>query len=351
MAGMRLMQRMNRAIELYQNAADRRWRVPPTMTVLPAAGAPVLYYLAPAENSPSGGVKVIYRHVEILNEIGINAAVFHKERGFSCDWFEHRAPVVSADNIQFRENDVLVVPECYGAGLHTLPPRIRKVIFNQGAHHTFDRVKLDPGAPGAPYRSIENLEGILTVSEDSAELLRYAFPEIEVSVARNVVDSSIFRLRERPASKRISDVPSRRTAELEQLLHILHSNGDMVRGNWFLEAISGRPEVEMGNVLRESSIFMSLSDRDGFGLPPAEAMATGCYVVGYAGGGGNEYFDSSYSTKVSDSTGMIRAVLAAMDLPEHEREEKGIKASARIHSHYTQDGLRGDLERFYGRFL
>ncbi|OIH83329.1 hypothetical protein BLJ79_14605 [Arthrobacter sp. UCD-GKA] len=107
----------------------------------------------------------------------------------------------------------------------------------------------------------------------------------------------------------------------------------------------------MGDILRRSSIFMSLSDRDGFGLPPAEAMATGCFVVGYAGGGGNEFFDAAYSRQVSDTTGMVREMLAAMNLSDREREEYGSKAAARIRNHYTQDGLRDDLDRFYGRIL
>lgn len=348
---MQLKRGINEAIGRYQKAADRRWRIPPTFTVLPATGEPVVYYLSPAENSPSGGVKVIYRHVEFLNEMGIRSAVLHKESNFSCTWFEHRAPVVSADSIQFRQNDILVVPECYGPGMDKLLPDVRKIVFNQGAHHTFDRVDLVPGAPGEPYRSLQNLEGILTVSADGAELLRYAFPEVEISVARNVVDPTIFKLRDKRAPKRISYVPSRRTDELDQLLHVLHANGALAEGGWTIEPLSGLPESGMGNALRETSIFMSLSDRDGFGLPPAEAMATGCYVVGYSGGGGNEYFDSSYATKVTDSTGMIRGLLAALSMTDDEREELGARASARIHGYYNQEGLRADLEQFYGRLL
>lgn len=348
---MRLFQSLNRAILGYQNAADRRWRIPPRITVLPAAAAPTVYYLSPAERSPSGGVKVIYRHVEMLNHMGIDAAVLHPEHGFTCDWFEHNAPVISAKDIKFHANDILVIPECYGVGLHTLPANMRKVVFNQGPHHTFDQIDFDATESGAPYRGVPHLEGILTVSQDGADLLKYAFPWMDVSVARNVIDPITFRLREEPAPRRISYVPSRREAELDQVLHVLRANGAMTAGGWQVERIQGRSETEMGNILRRSSIFMSLSDRDGFGLPPAEAMATGCYVVGYAGGGGNEFFDPAYSRQVIDSTGLVKEMLAAMNLNDQEREEYGIKAASRIRNHYTQDGLRDDLGRFYGRLL
>ncbi|MFL4473463.1 glycosyltransferase [Paeniglutamicibacter sp. MACA_103] len=348
---MKLIHLANRAILGYQNAADRRWRIPPRITVLPATDRTTIYYLSPAENTPSGGVKVIYRHVEILNDMGIAAAVFHQEDGFVCDWFDHRAPVVSAKSLRFHANDILVVPECYGFGFAAIPEQIRKVVFNQGPHHTFDQINFNETESGAPYRNVANLEGILTVSEDGAQLLRYAFPWIDVAVARNVISPINFRMRETTAPRRISYVPSRRQAELEQVLHVLRSNGVMAEGGWQVEPISGRSESETGNILRQSSIFMSLSDRDGFGLPPAEAMATGCYVVGYAGGGGNEFFDASYSRQVVDSTGMVREMIAAMLLSDQQREEYGAKASARIRGQYSHEGLRDDLERFFGRLL
>jgi glycosyltransferase involved in cell wall biosynthesis len=44
--------------------------------------------------------------------------------------------------------------------------------------------------------------------------------------------------------------------------------------------------------LSESAIYFSTSLYEGFGLPPIEAMACGCIVVGFHGGGGLEYASS-----------------------------------------------------------
>jgi hypothetical protein len=39
-----------------------------------------IFYLCPDLRSPIGGVKQIYRHVEILDSAGFNATVLHHER-------------------------------------------------------------------------------------------------------------------------------------------------------------------------------------------------------------------------------------------------------------------------------
>ena len=43
-------------------------------------------------------------------------------------------------------------------------------------------------------------------------------------------------------------------------------------------------------ILQKSSIFLSFSTQEGFGLPPLEAALSGSMVVGYTGEGAKEYF-------------------------------------------------------------
>ena len=97
------------AASRYRERAEARWRRMPNMRVLPATGAPTVYYLTTHGSTPQGGVRVSYRHVDVLNEIGIKAAVLHLTRGFRPTWFESSTPVVSEETIRFRENDILVV--------------------------------------------------------------------------------------------------------------------------------------------------------------------------------------------------------------------------------------------------
>jgi Glycosyl transferases group 1 len=338
-------------IEGRRQARDLRWRQLPHLTVRTSTSEPSVYYLTPVEKSPSGGVKVIYRHVDELNALGIPAAVVHDRDRFRCEWFENRTRVVSASNLRLEKNDLLVLPECYGAGFGGVPPGVRVVVFNQGPHHTFDQVPLDPLSPGAPYADLVGLEGILTVSQDGSDLLRLAFPDVRVSIARNAIDERVFHPNEGVLSRRISYVPSRRTAEMQQLLHLLNARPEISGGTWQLSPLRGLTEMGMADALRDSAIFLSLSERDGFGLPPAEAMACGSYVVGYPGGGGREFFEPTYCSPAHSTTEVFLALIEAMHWPDPVRRELGAKASARILGHYTPEGLRADLLAFYGGLL
>lgn len=326
-------------------AADLRWRQPPAMTVHPASGSPTVYYLSPHLPEPSGGVKVMYRHVDLLNEMGVSAAVLHEPDGFRCTWFANETRIVSASTIRLCANDILVIPECYGPGLPVLPPDVRKFIFNQGAYHTFDLIDLESTKARAPYAEVPNLLGILTVSRDSADLLSFSFPELAVFGTRPVIDAKLFHPGPQPGARKLAFLPERRAAEQHQLLHMLRGR-DV---DWELVPISGMTEAQVAATMREAAVFLSFSEREGFGLPPAEAMASGCYVIGYDGGGGREFFDPAYCAPVADQTSFAKAVVQAVSRPIDELAALGAKASEQVLGTYTVDGLREDLQAVYGQ--
>ncbi|UJP08883.1 glycosyltransferase [Microbacterium sp. KUDC0406] len=340
-------QLLRAALRNYSTRADLRWRKIPSFEVLPATSERAVYYLTPHSDGPHGGIRVAFRHVDLLNAIGIRSAVLYPKGTRRPAWFESSTPMVTADTVEFHADDILVVPEVYGPMLTALRDDIRVLIFNQGAYITFNHVDLTTSHPGAPYSTLSRFEGIMTVSEDSAELLGLAFPEAQIDIARPVVDSSIFYADERPRSKTIAYVPTRRADELHQVLHILRARGT----TWELRALQGLTEKAVGEALRSTSIFLSLSERDGFGLPPAEAMACGNYVVGYHGGGGREFFDPAFSRTTTSTIDLISALEQAMSAPLDLLARKGRAASDSVLNAYSEDGLRDDLARIYSRLI
>jgi hypothetical protein len=337
-----------------QRARDLSWRrIPPFATGPGGSGSATVYYLAPDLVHPSGGVRNIYRHVDLLNAAGVDAAVVHTSPGFRCDWFMGDTRVVHPGGVVLRPEDVLVVPECYGPGLGQVPDGPRAVLFNQGAYHTFDLIPYETTGPGAPYAGLGAV-ALLTVSQDSAALLAYAFPDLPVHLARLVVDGAVFHPADSRPARRIAYLTHRRPEEREQLRHLLRARGRLA--GWELVPIAGRTERETAEIMRSSAVFLSFSERDGFGLPPAEAMASGCYVVGYHGQGGREFFDPAYCSPVADGDllGFARALedaCAAYDADPDAFGKLGRAASERILDAYSAEGLRADLLAFYGPLL
>ena len=70
-----------------------------------------LVYLCPETDGPVGGIKVIYRHVEALNRLGVPAFILHPHApAFRYEWSEHAVPFLSSLTLS-RFSDFIIVPE------------------------------------------------------------------------------------------------------------------------------------------------------------------------------------------------------------------------------------------------
>ena len=71
-----------------------------------------IYYFCPDIDTPSGGMRRLYRHVEILSRHGFSAAILHTAEPVKMSWFASEAPVryLSAGET-LGSDDILVIPE------------------------------------------------------------------------------------------------------------------------------------------------------------------------------------------------------------------------------------------------
>lgn len=307
-------------------------------------------YVAPDISTPSGGVKTIYRHVDVLHRAGFDASVLHAGRGFRCTWFENATPVTSMDEVPKHDLDVLVIPETYG-------PRsaerirlkvnsvfgikrpvtydltgIRKLVFNQSGYYTFSRYPVDGGDRTSPYAHPE-VEGALVVSEDTRAYLSLAFPELAIHRVRPSIRTDVFHDAE-DRKRQIAYMPWKNPKEVAQVLHLLRFMGAL--DGWTLAPIQGVPEREVARILRESAFFLTFAYPEGFNLPPLEAMASGSVVVGYHGFGGREYFRPGLCVPVETGDVQVFARTAAEALREWEREPGALRAMGRAASEFAR---------------
>ena len=151
-----------------------------------------IYYVSPDLNKPTGGVRVIYRHVEILNRNGFDASVLHARPGFRATWFENSAPVAYLPNVLVaRDRDIVVFPEIMAGDVLTRFSGARKVILNQGFFLTFAEETFDPTCMESPYRH-SDLCAVLVNSRAGKEYLGHVFEKLPLHHVRVSIDPTLF---------------------------------------------------------------------------------------------------------------------------------------------------------------
>jgi glycosyltransferase involved in cell wall biosynthesis len=312
-----------------RRAVTARWsnkyQVPRLRTEMSSTAAPSVWMICPDWDKPAGGIRKQYRAVDALNAAGVPAAIVHKRAGFACSWFSHSTRIVAAADVVVGPSDVIVVPEVYGPAILDLPAGVRQVIFNQNAYLTLGSLTTGGAAAAAPYTDNPDLGAIIAVSDENAELLRHAFPDAPVRRIRLGIDPAIHHPPAERAGRRIAYMPRRRGDEAAQVLRLLTLRG--VLEDWEVVAIDRCSERDAADLMRSSRIFLSFSEREGFGLPPCEALACGCVVVGFDGFAGREYFRPPFAVSVEDGDVVAFALAAERVVRHFEADPAGMAAA------------------------
>lgn len=110
-------------------------------------------------------------------------------------------------------------------------------------------------------------------------------------------------------------------------------------------------ELQVAKILKETSIFLSTRYPEGFGLPIAEALASGCKVIGYDGMGGRELFDQcdADSVKYGDIEDFVYKVVECIKVlnRNNNHSSKGKKDSDYILDYYSDEMQKRDLYKVY----
>ena len=194
------------------------------------------------------------------------------------------------------------------------------------------------------------------MSNDSAEVLGHVFPGMPIRRMHLGIDPAVYYRPALQPHRRIAYMPRRRTAEAAQVLRILELRG--VLDTWDVVAIDGRRQDEVADLLRSSSIFLSFSEREGFGLPACdEALACGCLVVGFDGFGGREFFRRPFAEAIPDGDVVAfaradRAALRAASTLIVQLTVAAAEDGARfVAEHYSPAIEQRDLVDIFGSLL
>jgi glycosyltransferase involved in cell wall biosynthesis len=278
--------------------------------------------------------------VDILNNAGLNAAIIHTKPGFRLHWFKNNTRVVSAGEVTVGARDIIVIGENYGRRIRDLPRNIRQVIFNQNIYNTMKTLSDDPDS-ATPYDENPDLELVLVVSEDSLNAMKYTFPGTPVRRLHLGIDPALYFPPQGQKQRRIVYMPRKRVDDAASVITLLRLRG--VLDTWELVPIDNYNEVQAAEILRTAKLFLSFSWREGFGLPPVEALACGCLVIGYHGLAGREYFHPPFATAVEDGdiVGFARSVEKAIFYLNTDHDSAAMNAASR----YALESYPAETER------
>ena len=250
-----------------------------------------LFVCYPDTNHPIGGVKQIYRQVELLHRAGFDAWVLQQEENFRADWFQSDAPVLDiASYLASPPNpntDLIVLPETWLSNVPGYLAGIKKVIFNQNAFYTFG-LEGNCNANTLELYRHPDIVGVVTVSEDSRKLLieGCGIAADKCHSILNGIDPNLFYVPE-VKTRRIVYMGRKHVDHIRKVALMASTRTSLAR--YPFRELGRLNHGEVAKELREALIFVSSGHPEGFGLPLAEALACGCLVIGYHGLGGRDF--------------------------------------------------------------
>lgn len=308
---------------------------------------PRIFYVCHDNPKPAGGIRTLYRHIEILNRAGFDARVLHDQPAFELDWFQSDAPVctltVNSDHqVCLRPDDWVVIPEDHGRALEQFAAvPCHKIVFCQNHFYVFDALPID--------KSWVNygVEEALVSSNEIRGFVESVFP-LPATLIPCGIDQQLFRPPGRASRLSVCFMPRKGGSNLRTILGILwHRVPELREIPW--RPIDRLPEAKVAEIMRSSTVFLSTIFHEGFGLPPLEAMACGCLPVGFKAIGAQDYANAVNGFWVPDEDPFALArvleevLIDAIRQPANPKWEKmrqaGYETAARYGLHQQRQAI------------
>lgn len=323
----------------------------------------------PDIDKPIGGVKQLYRHVESLTKLGWDAAIVTQNSNFVPSWFDSTANRVSLDHCfahSLSPNDlILVLPETYltvnfasfyGYDLSLFP----RVIFNQNAYYSFGNFDSNTTSSLRNFYHHPLLLHTLSVSVDTHLFLRDSLGILDEFSSRIVNSIEPIFIPSSQKQNLIHWMPRKNPDHVNAILQSLNFASSPYFHSWTGQPLESLAHSEIASKLSSAKIFLSFGHPEGFGLPIAEAMAAGCWVIGYSGNGGRELFGFGASTEIpfGDWNTFLTSIVATInDFALYPRDmslrlHRQSLAIQKLYSSEAQDySIKIAWDKIYSTFL
>jgi len=254
--------------------------------------------ICPSTNKPVGGIRVLYRYCDLLNNNGQNAYILHTVKNFRCTWFPNKTKIYnkklinSQDHLIFPETEIIL-------NIEKLKNIINKYsIFVQNGYFIPDYINNHE-----QYLDFQKIytkaSFIIAISEDTKKMISKFFPiqTKNIIIANYSMEISNTLSNQNTTKKNIITYMPRKNYKHAQ--KVITGLFNQLPYSWKIIPIYNMNSNQVGALLNSSKIFLSFESFGGKPLPPIEAAISGNYVIGYHGQGGKKYWNENIFTEIA----------------------------------------------------
>jgi glycosyltransferase involved in cell wall biosynthesis len=240
---------------------------------------PRILYFCPDLKVKSGGVRRLYRHVNILIRNGLPAAILHVKKDFALSDQPDVPVSYLEDRAVFQKNDIVVIPEGFPEvmlKLKSLP--IRRFVIALSWSYIFSTL------PDATDWRAFNIERVMVVCPFIGDMISWSMG-LPVHLLDFAIDPALYHYRSEIKKRKIAYI-QHKARDIDAFRRLLAARNPDYVDKFEWTALNDLNEADYAAQIRASSIFLNLSTAEGLLNSCFEAMSAGCIVVGFNSVGG-----------------------------------------------------------------
>lgn len=288
---------------------------------------------------PIGGIKVIYQHCLILKKLGYDVYPVLMGRyvgnfyGYELE-FKKLSEVI--DSVS--QSDIVVATE-FAPYQGLLFKSAKKILFLQNWLGLYKWLNTEDQTKS--YFDL-GYDHVITCSDYCSNYVQ-ANMKIPATTVPNGIDLEQFKPDTNARVKnRILAMSRKNPDDLKKIIALLHG------GDYEIKVVDDLSQSALIREYQSADIFLATGYPEGFGLPPLEAMACGCVVVGFTGGGASEFMISDETALVSDDGDIEDVVQKLQLLAENGSLKENIRLCGYKKSqYYSLDTTEKQLDSFF----
>lgn len=279
------------------------------------------------QHKPVGGIKVMYQHCMMLQELGYKAYPLIMG-DYVGNFFGYDIELKYIKDVGFNlaEEDVIVATEFFPyEGVDFIGAK--KVLFMQNWINIDKRLKKED--VNKSYIDI-GYDYVMTCGHFCSEMVNKKMGINATTITNGIDQQKFINKPEERIAGRVLAMSRKNLEDLEQITRLVQNN----KTDFDLKVVDGLTQDELIKEYQNADIFLVTGYPEGLPLPPLEAMNCGCVVIGFTGGGASEYMIHNKTALVSedgdcsDAAKNLEAVLADVELKERLRAAGIIKAKS-----------------------